>query len=312
MKKIFVGENDIGRRLDNFILSCVTKFTKILVCKLIRKKKIKVNGKKSEPGYRLKNLDTVEIHVKDNLVDCRTKSDDFLHAVSDLNIVYEDDNILIIDKPVGLLCHPDKNNKIDCVINRIKKYLFEKGEYKFFSENTFSPSLANRIDRNTQGLVISAKNLQSLKILNDKIKNREIKKYYKCLVRGIPPKSQDYLVSFLAKDSDNNKVHIYKTKKEGSKIIKTKYKLMNYNKEKNVSLLEIELITGRSHQIRAHLAFIGHPILGDKKYSNISCGKNKHQKLISYKLKFDFIHNAGILNYLNQKEIEIKNLNFDI
>ena len=226
-----------------------------------------------------------------------------------LNIIYEDKNILIINKPRGLVCHPDKSKKIDCLINRIKKYLYEKNEFNVKNENIFSPALANRIDRNTEGIVLAAKNLQSLKELNEKIKNREIKKYYKCLVYGKPIKNEEIIIGFLVKDSEKNKFFISKNKSENSRFIKTIYKLEKYYNKKNISLLKIELLTGRSHQIRAHLASIGLPIIGDKKYGKFKINKNINQNinqnLVAYKIKFEFKTPAKILNYLNNQEFKI-------
>lgn len=304
MKRIIAGDNDEGRRLDSFLLSCVNDLPKVLVCKLIRKKKIKVNSKKTVHNYRLKKNDVVEIFFGGNFSDHKTEQEIFLKSPLDLNVIYEDSNIIIVHKPCGLICHPDKTQRIDCLINRIKNYLYQRGEYDFSNENNFAPALANRIDRNTEGLVIAAKNLSSLRTLNEKIKNREIKKYYKCLVKGKPSKNEDILIGFLKKDANTNTVSITKKQIPNSKLIKTKYRLIKY--EKDVSLLEIELITGRTHQIRAHLASIGLPIIGDKKYGRFK-NKEGHQKLVAYKIVFEFKSDANILNYLNGKRFFIKN-----
>lgn len=303
MKEIIVGKNDVNRRLDSFLIAYMKQIPKSLICKLIRKKRIKINNKKSSINYRLCEGDIISFHVRDEILNSKS-STSFLNVNSELDVVYEDENVLIVNKPSGLICHPDANQKIDCLINRIKKYLFEKNEYNFNAENIFAPALVNRIDRNTQGLVISAKNAESLKILNEKLKNREIKKYYKCLVYGRPPRDEDILVAFLTKNLENNEVNVSKFETPDSRLIKTKYKLLEF--KDNKSLLEIELLTGRCHQIRAHLAFIGNPILGDRKYGKSNDSKIKHQLLVSYKIKFKFESSAGILDYLNEKEIKIE------
>ena len=303
MKEIIVGKNDVNRRLDSFLIAYMKQIPKSLICKLIRKKRIKINNKKSSINYRLCEGDIISFHVRDEILNSKS-SMSFLNVNPELDVVYEDENVLIVNKPSGLICHPDANQKIDCLINRIKKYLFEKNEYNFNAENIFAPALVNRIDRNTQGLVISAKNAESLKILNEKLKNREIKKYYKCLVYGRPPRDENILVAFLTKNSENNEVSVSKFETPNSRLIKTKYKLLKF--KDNKSLLEVELLTGRCHQIRAHLAFIGNPILGDRKYGKSNDSKIKHQLLVSYKIKFKFESPAGILDYLNEKEMKIE------
>ena len=306
MKNIIIGENDVGRRIDNFLLMYFRKIPRSLMYKLIRKKKIKVNNKKIKENQRLYLGDSVTLYLSSELLDNVTSSSDFMRVSSNLDILYEDENILIINKKIGTVCQPDRDNLVDCIVNRVKKYLFEKGEYKFEDENVFAPSLINRIDRNTEGIVIASKNFESLRFLNEKIKNKEIKKYYKCLVLGKMPKKQDLITSFLYKDYIQNKSYISDEKIKNSKLIQTKYKVIEF--KNNLSLLEIELLTGRSHQIRAHLAHIGHPIVGDGKYGfSKNSQKIKNQLLVSYKIKFEFKNEIPSMEYLNGKEFEINN-----
>ena len=306
MKNIIIGENDVGRRIDNFLLMYFRKIPRSLMYKLIRKKKIKVNNKKIKENQRLYLGDSVTLYLSSELLDNVTSSSDFMRVSSNLDILYEDENILIINKKIGTVCQPDRDNLVDCVVNRVKKYLFEKEEYKFEDENVFAPSLVNRIDRNTEGIVIASKNFESLRFLNEKIKNKEIKKYYKCLVLGKMPKKQDLITSFLYKDYIQNKSYISDEKIKNSKLIQTKYKVIEF--KNNLSLLEIELLTGRSHQIRAHLAHIGHPIVGDGKYGfSKNSQKIKNQLLVSYKIKFEFKNEIPSMEYLNGKEFEINN-----
>ena len=232
-------------------------------------------------------------------------------ASTKLDIIYEDKNIILLDKKVGLLCHPDNKEFNDTLVCRVKRYLYEKGEYNPDDENSFTPSLVNRIDRNTGGIVIGAKNAEALRILNKKMKDRELHKYYLCIVNGKMSKKSDILTAYLEKNETKNKVTIYKEQKDNAKIIKTKYTALGFSN--NFSLLEIDLLTGRTHQIRAHMASIGHPLLGDEKYGskelNRKIGFNK-QALYSHKLIFDFTADSGELEYLNGKEFTVPDVWF--
>ncbi len=230
----------------------------------------------------------------------KVKHYDFTKASKQLDIIYEDENILLINKKVGMLCHPNGSEYVDTLIASVKRYLYEKGEWQPESSTTFTPSLANRIDRNTGGIVIAAKNAEALRVLNEKIKNRDIEKYYLAVVHGKMDKETDTLTAYLSKDTVKNKVTVYDSEKENAKKIVTKYTVLEYKNGK--SLLEIDLKTGRTHQIRAHMAHIGHPLLNDGKY-----GKEQgryRQALYSYKLVFN-MNDTGTLAYLNGRAFEI-------
>lgn len=304
MKQFIINGNDAGQRLDKFLQKACENLPQSLMYRAIRKKRIKVNGKKSEINYRLKEGDILELYINDEFF--AEKEYAFLNARGNVDVVYEDENIIIVNKPAGVVVHEDENGGNDTLIDRIQKYLYEKGEYAPEDEHSFAPALCHRLDRNTSGLVITAKNAESLRILNEKIKNREVQKFYYCIVKGIPQPPQGVLKDFLKKDSESNKVKIYPQPIEGGKTVITEYKTIS--SRNGESLLEVRLVTGRTHQIRAHMAYAGYPLAGDTKYGDIEYNrkmKQKHQKLCAYKLTFEFSSDSGILNYLKDKTIKL-------
>ncbi len=312
MREFVIGENDANQRLDKYISKAFPLIPKSLMYKYIRSKRIKVNSKKCDIGFKLQKGDVVSLYINDEFFAPKAPKYDFMGAGKNLSIVYEDENILLADKPVGLLSHPDADEYNDTAITRIKRYLYEKHEYCPENEMSFAPALVNRIDRNTAGIIIAAKNAEALRILNEKLKNRELHKLYLCVVIGKLQKESGVLKDSLQKNEKQNKVYVSKGASANAKSISTKYRVLGY--KNGLSLIEVELLTGRTHQIRAHFAFYGHPLLGDGKYGtnaeNKRFGGYKKQFLYSYKLIFDFKTDAGILNYLNKKEFEVENVWF--
>ena len=302
MKSFIITDKDAGGRVDRFISKTFDKLPKSLMYKEIRKKNIKVNKKRCTPEQVLSSGDLLELYLKDDVLEIRKKHYDFLNASTDLDIIYEDDNIILINKKVGVLCHPDGKDYIDNIVARLKRYLYDKKEWDP-EASTFTPSLANRIDRNTGGIVIGAKNSQALKIMNDKIKAREIEKYYLTVVHGKMSKKSELLSAYLTKNEKKNMVTVTDYQVPNSKKIITEYTVLDYYPD--ASLLEVKLHTGRTHQIRAHLAHIGHPLYGDGKYGNEK-GRYR-QALYSYKLHFNF-SDENILSYLNHKTFQANNI----
>ena len=311
MKEFKITKNDAGLRRDKFIVKVCPTLPSSLMFKYIRTKRIKINGKRGEISTRLNEGDIVSAYINDEFFAEVEPKYSFLSAPSNIDVVYEDENILLVDKKQGLLVHPDKNEYTNTLIDRIQHYLYKKGEFDPKNENSFAPALANRIDRNTGGIVIAAKNAEALRILCDKIKFREMDKRYLAVVHGVPKKKSDTLEGFLEKNENKNQVYLKNQKTADAKTIKTKYRVLQ--SKNNLSLLEIELLTGRTHQIRAHMASIGHPLLGEGKYNKSAedrkMGFDK-QALYSYSLKFDFKTDAGILNYLNGKRFTVKKVWF--
>lgn len=306
MTEITVNKNDAGQRADRFLSKAYPNLKTTLVCKLMRKKRIKLNGAKAEPNTILKEGDVFRFYLSEELLSKKQRIQNDISA--EINVIYEDENIILCDKPCGLVVHEDNENSQDTLINRILRYLEEKGEYDPENEQSFVPALVNRIDRNTRGIVIAAKNAEALRVLNQKLRDREVEKLYLCAVFGKPMPNETVLTAYLKKLSEENRVVISDSPKQDFLTIKTKYRVIKSREE--LSLVEVDLLTGRTHQIRAHFAHIGCPLIGDGKYGDNVRNKQfkaKTQALCSYKLTFKFTTNAGVLEYLNGKEFQIEN-----
>lgn len=291
MRSITINANDADTRLDKFL----TKYMNIpsgALYKGLRKNCVRVNNRHVKNGdYRLCEGDVLQLYFKDEFF---KEKKEFIPIKTKLDIVYEDENLILINKEAGTVVHADDKGTKNTLIHQIQSYLYEKGEYNPKAEHSFSPALCNRLDRNTGGIIIAAKNAVSLRIINEKIKNREIRKFYLCIIEG-HPKKEDELTAYLTREEKI--VSVSDTISENAKQVMLRYKILAENKSS--SLAEVELLTGRTHQIRAQLAYIGHPLVGDVKYG---AKKTKSgYSLYSYKLSFDFQSDAGILNYLSGK-----------
>lgn len=310
MQTVVITKNDSGQRLDKFIAKAFPNMPKSMMYKYIRTKKIKRNRKRAEISDILCEGDTIELFVNEEFLVTGEKKDFFKSIKPCFDIAYEDENIIICDKPVGLLCHSDEAGEQNTLIEQIKAYLWQKGEYKPQEARSFEPALCNRIDRNTRGLVIAAKNAEALREMNEQIRERDIKKFYLCRVCGIPREKEAVLEGYLIKSGDENIVRIYRKKPpaklgDAKKII-TKYRVVGKDEKANEAVLEVELVTGRTHQIRAHLASVGHPLLGDGKYAVNADARSKgiyRQALCSYRVIFT--KKEGPLGYLAGKTVEI-------
>ena len=326
MHELTIKKNDAGQRLDKFITKTLHLPTSLLH-KSIRLKKIKVNRKRADGSQMLVEGDTVQCFLAEEFFEAaglgnanasaaagteergatlKAKSLAAIHP--SLSVIYEDENILLLDKRPGVSVHEDEHESTNTLITQIQAYLYQKGDYDPDEEQSFAPALCNRIDRNTGGIVIAAKNAEALRVMNEKIKTREIDKFYLCAVHGVPAKESDTLHGYLLKDEKKKQVTVFdKNPPRGAKEIITKYRVIA--KKADASLLEVELLTGRTHQIRAHMAHIGHPLLGDGKYGVNREDRRagyKHQALYSYKLRFDFKGEETALSYLSGKEFSIK------
>ena len=307
MRTITVGRNDAGQRLDKFLGKAVKGLPQSMMYKLIRTKKIKVNRKRADQKYMLLEGDEIQLFIREEFFDSPEKDTGALSRITPkLNIVYEDENLLLLNKRPGVLCHEDTAASENTLIMHVKAYLVGKGEYDPASEQSFAPALCNRIDRNTGGIVIAAKNAEALRVMNEKIRENQISKFYLCLCHGIPKKREATLYGYLKKNAADNLVTVKDTAFAGAKEIVTKYRVLEARG--GDALCEVELVTGRTHQIRAHMAHIGHPLVGDGKYGVNREEKQKgfkYQALYAYRLAFDPTGEKNLLSYLEGKSFEL-------
>lgn len=310
MKQVWIGSNDAGQRLDQFLRKTFPAMPRSLLYRALRKKRIKLNGTRATHSTFLTEGDEITLYLNDDLLRKSSKRHDFLQADPTLQVVYEDDPILLVDKPIGVLVHPDrfgrkKPGHQNTLIHQVKHYLYQSGSFDPNLEHSFAPAPANRLDRNTSGIVLFAKTAPALRMLAEKIRSFEIEKHYLCICIHPPAGSHGCVTHFYEKDEDRNYAHIFADDAPSRKIITTSYTVLE--RHAALGLLDVQLHTGRSHQIRAHLAYLGFPLLGDAKYGNRAINARygiTEQLLCAYRVSFAFQSDAGVLQHLSGSTFE--------
>ena len=281
MKEVVISKHSQNQRLDKFLGKYLNNAPKSFIYKMLRKKNIKLNGQKAQGSEILAEADRIQIFMADETLDKFRSTKTVRLSAASISVVYEDEHVLIVNKPRGLLTHPGAPGDTDTMLSRILSYLYKSGGYDISAESVFTPGLCNRLDRNTSGIIVCGKTLAASQQLNEAIARRESSKYYSAIVLG-EITAGGVLEGYHQKDRKNNKARIKDT---GDKPAITEYTPVLA--KNGYSMLKIKLITGRSHQIRAHLAGIGHPIAGDVKYG----GKTERA------LKFQLLHSESIEFY---------------
>ena len=312
MREFHIGKNDENQRLDRFLGKAIPLLPASLAQKYIRLKRIKVNAARAQRDQKLVAGDILQCYINDEFFESPSEENVYLTITTPrLKIVYEDENIMLLDKPAGMLAHADEHEKVNTLVNHMLAYLYQKREWRPREENAFTPALCNRIDRNTGGMVIAAKNAETLRIINEKIRLREIDKRYLCITVGQPKPPEGRIECFLLKDERKKQVSVYHKPVPGGKTAVTDYRTLETRGE--LSLVEVGLETGRTHQIRASFADLGCPLLGDGKYGrgdiNRRYGETR-QALYAYELTFDLPTDAGLLNYLRGRTFTVENVPF--
>ena len=307
MRTLTIGQNDAGQRLDKFLTKALPRMPKSLLYKSVRTKKIKVNRKRAQPEQILAVGDELQLFLPDDLFDKTGDADtkaELARIKGEVPILYEDENLVLIDKRPGVAVHEDDKGSADTLLSALRAYLYRRGEYDPDKEQSFAPSLCNRIDRNTGGIVIAAKNAETLRDMNERIRRRVMGKFYLAAVHGVPKESEATLTGYLLKDEKKKEVTVFRDNPpKNAKKIATRYRTLATSPDGKLALLEVELLTGRTHQIRAHLASVGHPLLGEGKYAENRGDRAKgfrFQALTAYRLVFP-APQGDSLDYLSER-----------
>lgn len=305
MQEIKITPREENQRLDKYLMKYMNKAPKGFLYKMLRKKRIKYNGGKAEGNEILQTGDTLQLYLAEETISSFMEEKTIPTAERHFGIVYEDDNLLVVNKPAGLLSHPQRDDERNTLIDQILSYLYEKGQYNPKKDSTFTPALCNRLDRNTSGIVIAGKTLAAVQAVNEAIRKGTVEKYYLTLVAGTLDKAGE-ISYYLAKDQEKNEVHTAKAKTAGFRSALTKYRPLAHTNA--YTLLEIQLITGKTHQIRAHMQAIGHPVAGDRKYGDEEINRRIRQDFALsnqclHAEKIRFLEKEGFLSYLYQKEL---------
>lgn len=312
MREYTIDVKDAGKRLDRWLSGELPALPMGLRQKYIRLKRIKINGRAAQPDARLSAGDQLQLYIGDEFFEKPKAVDLFLSKIHPhLDILYEDENLMLVDKRPGLMCHPDASEKVNTLITHVQAYLYQKGEYDSMDDRAFAPALCNRIDRFTGGIVIIAKTEAALRILNQKIRDREIEKRYLCVIHGRIAPPSGTLTHFIVKPQGAKRVTVLNHAAPGAQRAQTQYQTLETRGD--LSLVECNLLTGRTHQIRAQFAAKGHPLLGDGQYGDARRDERHHrsyQALYAYRVAFNFKTDAGILNPLKGRSWHVKAVPF--